>query len=226
MTLLLVLYRHEMRLALASGGGMMTGVVFFLSLVTMMPFAIGPDLQLLAQIGPAILWIGALLSTLLGLDRLFKIDQEDGTLDVLRASSNSLELLVFTKCLAHWTMSVLPLVLAAPLFGLLLNMDAKGMIAVTITLLVGTPALTFLGAIGAGLTVGLRRGGLLLPILILPFTVPVVIFGVAASVAGGEAALTDAANFKVPFLLLCAMTLFCAVLSPIASAWAIRLNDD
>ena len=180
------LYRFETRLAMTSGGGMLTGVIFFLSLVTMIPFAIGPDLPLLAKIGPAILWIGALLSTLLGLDRLFKIDQEDGTLDALRLNHQSLEMIVFVKCAAHWTVSVLPLVVAAPLFGLLLNMEVAGMASIAGTLLVGTPALTFLGAIGAGLTVGLRRGGLLLPILILPLTIPVVIFGVAASVAGSQ----------------------------------------
>ena len=220
------LYRFETRLAITSGGGMLTGVIFFLSLVTMIPFAIGPDLPLLAKIGPAILWIGALLSTLLGLDRLFKIDQEDGTLDALRLSHQSLEMIVFVKCAAHWTVSVLPLVVAAPLFGLLLNMEVAGMTSIAGTLLVGTPALTFLGAIGAGLTVGLRRGGLLLPILILPVTIPVVIFGVAASVAGSQIGLDAAVNFKTPFLFLCAMTLFSAVLSPIASAWAIRLNDS
>ena len=220
------LYRFETRLAMTSGGGMLTGVIFFLSLVTMIPFAIGPDLPLLAKIGPAILWIGALLSTLLGLDRLFKIDQEDGTLDALRLSHQSLEMIVFVKCLAHWTVSVLPLVVAAPLFGLLLNMEVAGMASIAGTLLVGTPALTFLGAIGAGLTVGLRRGGLLLPILILPLTIPVVIFGVAASVAGSQFGLDAAVNFKAPFLFLCAMTLFSVVLSPIARAWAIRLNDS
>ena len=220
------LYRFETRLAMTSGGGMLTGVIFFLSLVTMIPFAIGPDLPLLAKIGPAILWIGALLSTLLGLDRLFKIDQEDGTLDALRMSDQSLELIVLVKCAAHWTVSVLPLVVAAPLFGLLLNMEVAGMASIAGTLLVGTPALTFLGAIGAGLTVGLRRGGLLLPILILPLTIPVVIFGVAASVAGSQVGLDAAVNFKTPFLFLCAMTLFSAVLSPIAAAWAIRLNDS
>ncbi|MEP1443648.1 MAG: heme exporter protein CcmB [Hyphomicrobiales bacterium] len=220
------LYRYETRLAMTSGGGMLTGVIFFLSLVTMIPFAIGPDLPLLAKIGPAILWIGALLSTLLGLDRLFKMDQEDGTLDVLRVSHQPLELIVFVKCAAHWTVSVLPLVIAAPLFGLLLNMEGAGMLSIAGTLLIGTPALTFLGAIGAGLTVGLRRGGLLLPILILPLTIPVVIFGVAASVAGSQIGLETAVNFKTPFLFLCAMTLFSAVLAPIASAWAIRLNDN
>lgn len=220
------LYRFETRLAMTSGGGMLTGVIFFLSLVTMIPFAIGPDLPLLAKIGPAILWIGALLSTLLGLDRLFKIDQEDGTLDALRMSHQSLEMIVFVKCAAHWTVSVLPLVVAAPLFGLLLNMEVEGMASIAGTLLVGTPALTFLGAIGAALTVGLRRGGLLLPILILPLTIPVVIFGVAASVAGSQLGLDAAVNFKAPFLFLCAMTLFSAVLSPIAAGWAIRLNDS
>lgn len=217
----LFLFRHEIRVAARSGGGAMTGVIFFLSIVTVIPFAVGPDLDLLSRLGPAVLWIGALLSTLLGLERLFKSDQEDGTLDILRMSDEPLELIVFIKCAAHWTVTGLPLVLVTPLFGLILNMTAMSIWATLITLLAGTPALTFLGAIGAGLTVGLRRGGLLLPILILPLAIPVLIFGVAASYAATD----PVAAFRTPFLFLSAFTLFSMVIAPVAASWAIRIND-
>ena len=165
---LAALYRRELRLAVRVGGGAMMGVLFFLAVVTVIPFGVGPDLALLARIGPAILWIGALLAMLLGLDRLFQADHEDGSLDLLHLTDVPLSLVVATKALAHWTASGLPLVIAAPLLGIFVNLPAAGIGAVTLTLLVGTPALAFLGAIGAALTVALRRGGLLVSILILP----------------------------------------------------------
>lgn len=222
MSALLALFSFEARLAMRSGGGMLMGVIFFLSIVTVIPFAVGPDLQLLARIGPAILWIGALLATLLGLERLFKTDQEDGALDLLRMSDHPLEIIVFIKCLAHWAVTGLPLVFVAPLFGLLLNMDSQTIIATSGMLFIGTPALTYLGAIGAGLTIGLRRGGLLLPILVLPLTIPVIIFGVAASYAVSD----PIATFRTPFLFLTALSLFALVIGPIVAAWAISLSDD
>ena len=222
MSALFSLFAFEVRLAMRSGGGTLMGIIFFLSIVTIIPFAVGPDLQLLARIGPAVLWIGALLATLLGLERLFKTDQEDGALDVLRMSDHPLEVIVFVKCLAHWAVTGLPLVFAAPLFGLLLNMDSRTIIATSGMLFIGTPALTYLGSIGAALTVSLRRGGLLLPILILPLTIPVIIFGVAASYAINDPITT----FRTPFLFLTALSLFALVLGPIASAWAIRVSDD
>lgn len=215
-------FRFEARLALVSGGGALMGIIFFLSIVTIIPFAVGPDLDLLSRIGPAILWIGALLATLLGLERLFKVDQEDGSLDFLKMSGYPLELIVFIKCLAHWTVTGLPLVLSAPLFGLILNMSEKTIFATSAMLFIGTPALTFLGAIGAALTVGLRRGGLLLPVLILPLAIPIIIFGVAASYAIDD----PASSFKPPFLLLTALSLFIFVMGPIASAWALHFSDE
>ncbi|WP_237152893.1 heme exporter protein CcmB [Oryzibacter oryziterrae] len=216
------LFIREMRLAVRVGGGALMGVLFFLIVVTVFPFAIGPDLNLLSRIGPAILWIGALLSTLLGLDRLFEADKEDGALDLLVASGHPLELVVVIKTLAHWTTTGLPLVLAAPFFSLFLAMTPASIGATMLTLLVGTPALTFLGVIGSGLTVSLRRGGLLVPILILPFAVPVLIFGVSAS----NAVAFDPAAFRTPFLLLAAVSLVAAVISPIATAAALRNGLD
>ncbi len=158
---LAALFRRDLALARRIGGGGVTGVMFFLCLVTVVPFAIGPDLNLLSRIGPAILWIAALLSTLLGLDRLFGGDHEDGSLDLLRMSGVPLELVVATKCLAHWCATGLPLVLVSPLFGLMLALDGPALGGVAASLFVGTPALTCLGAVGAALTVSLRRGGLL-----------------------------------------------------------------
>ena len=161
---------RDMRLAVRVGGGALIGVLFFLIVVTLMPFAIGPDLALLARIGPAILWLGALLASLLALDRLLATDHEDGSLDLILMARMPLELAVAAKALAHWLTTGLPLVIATPLLGLLLNLDPQATGAVALTLLVGTPALTFIGLIGAALTVALRRGGLLLAVLVLPLT--------------------------------------------------------
>lgn len=214
------LFSRELRLAVRVGGGAMMGVVFFLAVVTVIPFGVGPDLALLARIGPAILWLGALLATLLGLDRLFQADHEDGSLDLLHLSDVPLTLIVAVKAMAHWTASGLPLVVAAPLLGLFVNLPPQGIGAVTLTLLVGTPALAFLGAIGAALTVALRRGGLLLSILILPLAIPVLIFGVAAA----QAAITGPMPFVPPFLILCALTLFSIITGCVAAAAALKFG--
>jgi heme exporter protein B len=218
MTALSALLLRDMRLAMRLGGGALIGVLFFLIVVTLMPFAIGPDLALLARIGPAILWLGALLASLLALDRLISADHDDGSLDLILMAPVPLELAVAVKALAHWLTTGLPLVAAAPLLGLLLNLDPKATGAVALTLLAGTPALTFIGLIGAALTVALRRGGLLLAVLILPLTVPVLIFGVAAS----NAAIVGPVPFGTPFSILCALTLMSVVLGPFAAAAALR----
>ncbi len=218
MTALSALLLRDMRLAVRVGGGALIGVLFFLIVVTLMPFAIGPDLALLARIGPAILWLGALLASLLALDRLVAADYEDGSLDLILMARVPLELAVAVKAIAHWLTTGLPLVIAAPLLGLLLNLDPKATGAVALTLLVGTPALTFIGLIGAALSVALRRGGLLLAVLVLPLTIPVLIFGVAAS----NAAIVGPVPFGTPFTLLSALTLMSAVLGPFAAAAALR----
>jgi heme exporter protein B len=164
---------RDMRLSVRVGGGALMGALFFLVVVSMIPFAIGPDLALLARIGPAILWLGALLASLLALDRLFATDYEDGSLDLLMMGGMPLELAVATKAIAHWITTGLPLVIIAPLLGLMLNVDLHALGWLALTLAAGTPALTFLGLIGAALSVALRRGGLLLAVLVLPLTVPV-----------------------------------------------------
>ena len=218
MTALGALIVRDLRLAVRVGGGALIGVLFFLIVVTLVPFAVGPDLGLLARMGPAILWLGALLASLLALDRLLAIDHEDGSLDLMLTARVPLELAISVKALAHWLTTGLPLVVAAPLLGLLLNLDPNATGAVAVTLLAGTPALTFIGLIGAALTVALRRGGLLLAILVLPLTVPVLIFGVAAS----NAAIVGPVPFGTPFSILCAVTLISLVIGPVAAAIALR----
>jgi heme exporter protein B len=219
---LAAVFWRDLLLARRIGAGGATGVVFFLCLVTVVPFAVGPDLNLLARIGPAILWIAALLASLLGLDRLFGSDSEDGTLDLLRASPAPLELVVAVKCLAHWCATGLPLVLVSPLFGLMLALDGPTLGGVALTLLVGTPALTALGAIGAALTVSLRRGGLLLSVIVMPLTIPVLIFGVSAAVAASGGTVP----FGLPFMVLCGLTLLCVAGAPFAAAAALRLTVE
>ena len=218
MTALAALLLRDIRLAVRVGGGALIGVLFFLIVVTLVPFALGPDLVLLARIGPAILWLGALLASLLTLDRLIAMDDEDGSLDLILMARVPLELALAAKAIAHWLTTSLPLVAAAPLLGLLLNLDPKTTAAVALTLAAGTPALTFVGLIGAALTVALRRGGLLLAVLVLPLTVPVLIFGVAAA----NAAIIGPIPFGTPFTILCALTLASLVIGPFAAAAALR----
>lgn len=216
------LFVRDVRLGLRAGGGALIGLVFFLSVVTIVPFAIGPDLNLLSRIGPAVLWIAALLSTLLGLDRLFQGDAEDGSLDMLRMADRPLEFAILVKCLAHWVATCLPLVIAAPFFALMLAMEPAALAGTTATLALGTPALTFIGAIGAALTATLRRGALLAAILVLPLCIPVLIFGVSASAAASGGTVP----FLTPLAILAALTLFAAVIAPLAAAAAIRMLGE
>ena len=220
MTGFAALLARDMRIAVRVGGGALMGALFFLIVVTMMPFALGPDLNLLARIGPAILWLGALLASLLALDRLFATDHEDGSLDLLMMGRMPLELAIAGKGLAHWLTTGLPLVIISPVLGLMLNVELKALGAVALTLAAGTPAQTFIGLIGAALSVALRRGGLLLAVLVLPLTIPVLIFGVAAA----NAAILGGAAFGPPFTILCALSLASLVIGPFAAAAALRFG--
>ena len=212
---------RDLKLAARVGGSGVMGLIFFLMIVTLIPFALGPDLNLLSRIGPAILWIAALLATLIGLDRLFQADQEDGSLDLLRLSHAPLEIVVLAKVLAYWLVTGLPLAIAAPFLGLLVALSPEGMLAMVATLLVGTPALTFIGAVGAALTSSLRRGGLILAILVLPFMIPTLIFGVSAA----NAALGGTIPFMTPFLVLVALSLIAAVVGTVGAAAALRSGE-
>ncbi|MGX7745859.1 heme exporter protein CcmB [Rhodopseudomonas parapalustris] len=222
MTALGAIVRRDIKIALRVGGGALIGVLFFLTVVVLMPFAVGPDLALLKRLGPAILWLGALLASLLTLDRLFTADADDGSLDLIVMSRTPLELTCAAKALAHWLAAGLPLVVATPVLGLLLNLDGSASLAVMATLLAGTPALTFTGMIGAALAVTLRRGGLLLAVLVLPLSIPVLIFGVSAS----QAAIVGPVSFGTPFSILCAISLLSLVIGPFAAAASLRQGLD
>jgi len=220
MTAFAAIFAQTVRLGLRAGGGALVGLLFFLAVVVVLPFGVGPDLNLLARIGPAVLWIAALLASLLGLDRLFGADREDGTLELFVVSGEPLALIALARAAGHWCATGLPLVLAAPVLGLLLNLSAPAIGAVALTLLAGTPALTLIGSVGAALTAGLPRGGLLAAILVLPLTVPVLIFGVAAT----NGAVFEPEPFLSPFLFICAATLAAAALAPFAAAAALKLG--
>ena len=222
MTPLTALLVRDMRIAVRVGGGALIGVLFFVVVVTLTPFAVGPDLALLKRIGPAILWLAALLASLLALDRLFASDYEDGSLDLILTGRAPLELVIAAKGLAHWLTTAVPLIVAAPLIGLLLDIEPPAQAGLVLTLLVGTPALTFIGIVGAAIAVTLRRGGLLLAIIVLPLTVPLLIFGVAAA----NAAVAGPVPFGTPFTVLCALTLASLVIGPFAAAAALRLDIE
>lgn len=190
---------------------------FFILIASLFPFGVGPEPKLLARIGSGVVWVSALLAMLLSLERLFLADHEDGSLELMVLAPLPLEAVVLAKTLAHWLTSGLPLVLAAPVIGLIYNIDPAGYLPLVIALLLGTPTLSLLGAIGAALTLGARRGGILIPLLILPLAIPVLIFGIL----GVEAAL---GGFVArPFLLLQGALLLAALpLAPLAAAAALR----
>lgn len=214
----LALLRRDLAVAARVGGSGALGLVFFLGVVAVIPFGLGPDLNLLSRIGPAILWIAGLLATLIGLDRMFQADEEDGSLQLMRLSPAPLELIVLGKAFAHWLTTGLPLALCAPLFGLLLGIEPDRLLRTAGALLVGTPALTFLGAIGAALTATLRRGGLILAVTILPLTVPTLIFGVAAAEPAG-------AGSGQALLVLAALSLAAGAVGTLAAAAALRVAE-
>ncbi len=210
---------RDLRLGLRSGGGFGLGLAFFLIVVVLVPFGVGPQSALLAKIAPGILWVGALLACLLSLDRIFALDFEDGSLDLLATAPVPLEGVVAMKALAHWLTTGLPLTIAAPFLGVLLNMPDQGFGWLVLTLAIGTPALSFIGTFGAALTVGLKRGGLLLSLLVLPLYVPTLIFGAEALRRGAEGM---AAN--TPLLMLAGITAGVVALLPFVAAATIRIN--
>ena len=208
-----------MVLAMRAGGGFGLGLAFFLIVTVLVPFGVGPESGVLSVIAPGILWVGALLSCLLSLDRIFALDFEDGSLDLLATAPIPLEGVVAMKAAAHWVTTGLPLVLAAPVLGLLLNLQGAGYGWLVLSLALGTPALSVIGSFGAALTVGLKRGGLLLSLLVLPLYVPTLIFG-AETVKRGAAGLAAG----TPALMLAGITLASVALLPFAAAAAIRVN--
>lgn len=216
---MIALLTRDLRLAIRAGGGFGLGLAFFLILAVLVPLGVGPEGQVLALIAPGILWIGALLACLLSLDRLFALDFEDGSLDLLATAPIPLEGVVAIKALAHWLTTGLPLVLAAPVLAVLLNLPGPAFGWLVLSLALGTPALSVIGAFGAALTVGMKRGGLLMSLLVLPLYVPTLVFG-AEAVSRGAQGLPTA----TPLLLLAGITAGSAALLPFAAAHALRIN--
>ncbi|MAU51991.1 MAG: heme exporter protein CcmB [Roseovarius sp.] len=216
---MIALLSRDLRLAMRAGGGFGLGLAFFLIVVVLVPFGVGPESGLLARIAPGILWLGALLACLLSLDRILALDWEDGSLDLLATSPLPMEGIVSVKALAHWLTTGLPLVLAAPVFGILLNLPAPGFGWLVVSLALGTPALSVIGTFGAALTVGLKRGGLLLSLLVLPLYVPTLIFGAEVARRGAEGMALG-----TPLALLAGITCGTIALLPFASAAVLKVN--
>jgi len=217
----LSLMRRDLRLALSGGGEVLTLVLFFVIVGAITPFAVGPDRELLARIAPGIIWIAAFLAMLLGLDRLFRPDREDGTLALLRLAETPFPAIIAAKLIGHWLTGALPLILASPFLALILGMDLEIFFRTLLSLLLGTPALAAFGTFGAAVTVATRRGGLLAPILIAPLCVPVLIFGVSAIAPSGGPDQAASA-----LLLLAALSLMACALSPFAAALAIDWGEE
>ncbi len=213
------LFLRDLKLAMRAGGGFGLGLAFFLIVIVLVPFGVGPDNTILRAIAPGILWVAALLACLLSLDRMFQLDYEDGSLDLLATAPIPMEGVVAVKAAAHWMTTGLPLTLAAPVLGVLLNLAPAGYGWLLAALTLGTPALSMIGAFGAALTVGLKRGGLLLSLLVLPLYVPTLIFGAEVTRRGAEGLAV-----ATPLTLLAGITLGAVALLPFAAAAAIRIN--
>ena len=213
------LFAREMRLAWRNGAEILNPLWFFLVVITLFPFGVGADPQLLVQIAPGIVWVAALLAALLVMDRLFRDDWQDGSLEQLLLLPTPLVVVVLVKVLAHWVMTGLPLLVVSPLAALLLGMSLHDAGVLALTLLLGTPTLSFLGAVGVGLTVGLRRGGVLLSLLVLPLSVPLLIFATGAIQAGAAGLPVDGY-----LAILAAFLAASATLCPFATAAALRLT--
>jgi len=215
----LALLARDVKLAFREGGAIGTALGFYLVVIAIAPLGLGPDLNLLARIAPGLLWVALLLAALLSAGRIFHNDYDDGTLDILTTGPLPLSLVAGVKSLAHWITTGVPLALLAPLLGLLLNLPQQASPFLVLAMLAGTPAVSFVAAIGASLTLGLKRSGLLLALLVLPLYVPVLIFGTATA----SAAITGPASPWPPFLMLCAFSLASIVLAPLAASAALRI---
>ncbi|MBT6467485.1 heme exporter protein CcmB [Emcibacteraceae bacterium] len=213
--------KRDIKIGWQGGSTSSMVVAFFIIVVTLFPLGVGPEQSVLARIAVGVIWVAALLACLLSLDRIFQADYEDGTLDQYALSRLPLELIVIGKSLAHWLTTSLPLILITPVLAVLLNMNDAALLPLIYAMLIGTPALSLIGTIGASLTVSLKRGGVLLSLLILPLYVPVLIFGVMAVDAGISGIGSNAS-----LLFLAAVTLFSLAITPWVSAAALRLALD
>ena len=209
---------RDFTLAVRQGGSIGTAIGFFLTVIVLLPLGLGPDQQLLQRIAPGALWIALLLSVLLSADRLYQTDHDDGSLEIMALSSTPLEIVVLAKASVHWLTSGLPLAIAAPVLGFLLNLDTALILPLGIAMVTGSLALSLLASLGAAITVGLRQGGLLVSLLVLPLYVPVMIFGVLAS-SGTQSGID---NSGTALIILVAIVLAALVVTPFASAAALR----
>jgi heme exporter protein B len=214
------LLKRDLTLAVREGAALGTALGFYLVVVALLPLGLGPDLKLLSRIAPGVLWVALLLAALLSLPRMFEADHEDGSLEVMATAPLPLELAVAAKALAHWISTGIPLALMAPVLGIMLNLELGLAPALIATMLAGTPAISFLGSVGAALTLTARRGGLLLALLVLPLYIPTLIFGISAI---GFADLGQE-GFGASFLILTAISVGSAAVAPVAAAAALRLQ--
>jgi heme exporter protein B len=215
-----MLVRRDLRIAWREGTAIGTALGFYLTVVVLVPLGLGPDLALLARIAPGILWIGLLLAAQLSLGQLFDADHQDGVLDVLATGPLPLELVAAAKALAHWLTTGVPLTLLAPLLALLLNLELSAYPILIATLAIGTPGISFLGSMGAALTLKARRSGLLVALLILPLYIPTLIFGISAVTA----VISPPGSAKASLLMLLAISLSALVVGPVAAAAALRAH--
>lgn len=216
---MIALLRRDLALAVRAGGGFGLSLAFFLVVVVLVPFGVGPETGILTRIAPGILWVGALLACLLSLDRIFALDFEDGSLDLLATAPIPLEGVVAIKAFAHWLSTGLALTLVAPVLAVMLNLPPQGFVWLVVSLALGTPGLSVIGAFGAALTVGLKRGGLLMSLLVLPLYVPTLIFGAEVARRG-----TEGLALATPLALLAGISLGAVALIPFAAAAALRVN--
>lgn len=213
---------RDATLAFRAGGGALQAVAFFALAVLVFAFAVGPDLGLITRISAPVLWASALLATQISLDQIYRADREDGSLDVLVETADFLVIVALAKAAAHWLSTSLPLIAAAPLLGLMLNLPADAMGPLLLSLVAGTPALALIGSFAAALAVSLPRANLLISIIVSPLYVPVLIFGMGVAGAEGFGSPQLWANF----MLLSATTILAALVAPIAAAAALRANLD
>ncbi len=214
-----IIVGRDINLGLRQGSPGSHAVVFYVLVILLFPLAIGPETELLERIAGGVIWVAALLSTILSLDRMFQSDFEDGSLDLLALSGDSLAAVVSAKCFAHWCSTGVPLIIASPILGLLLSLNIDGYFTLLLAMALGTPTLSLIGAVGAALTVGIRRGGIILPLLVLPLYVPVLVFGVGA-VEHGVRGLDPGPHLMV----LGALLLVALVTAPIGAGAAVRAN--
>jgi heme exporter protein B len=219
MEIFYVLLKRDLMLAFRHRGELANPLLFFMIIVTLYPLGVSPEVELLRRIAPGVIWIAALLAALFSLENLFRGDFDDGALEQMLLSPQPLSIMVLAKVFAHWLVTGLPMLLLAPLLGFLLSMPFPGILAMEATLGLGTPLLSLIGAIGVALTVGLRRGGVLLTLLILPLYIPVLIFATNAVTAAGSGLPIEGQLYFLASLLVLALTL-----APMAIAAALRIS--